>query len=290
MDVQGNEGQVDQGAAAPQTTDPQQGRQAQQSVDGQQGEQGTGNEDQGQQQEAGTQNAEGQQRDEKGRFKGNGVQDRIDELTRARREAEREAAYWRSMSQQGTQAQTPVEAPQKPTPDQFDDYGEYIEALTDWKTEQAVQKRLEQDSARKVQETKTMTFHERVQKFAQETPDFVEVVQGSQLPIATHVTETLQESEYGAQLLYHFAKNPDALDRLNRMDARTADREIGRIEASFVSPSNAVPAPTVKVTKAPAPANTTTGTQGRATTPALGEMSMEQYKAERAKQGARWSK
>lgn len=44
---------------------------------------------------------EGQQNDldEKGRFKG--VQPRIDELTRARREAEREASYWRGIAQQG---------------------------------------------------------------------------------------------------------------------------------------------------------------------------------------------
>ena len=46
------------------------------------------------QQEAKPEETTDRPRDEKGQFK-SPVQDRIDELTRARREAEREAAYWR---------------------------------------------------------------------------------------------------------------------------------------------------------------------------------------------------
>ena len=60
-----------------------------------------------------------QDRDDKGRFKG--VQPRIDELTRARREAEREAAYWRAIANKDDASSATKAAPEKPTPDKFDE-------------------------------------------------------------------------------------------------------------------------------------------------------------------------
>lgn len=228
------------------------------------------------------------ERDEKGRFKG--VQPRIDELTKARREAEREAAYWKQVAQ--GQAQPSAEAANpKPTPDQFSDYAEFVEALTDWKADQAVAKRMEQDSNRKVAETRTQTFVEREVAARIEMPDYTEVVGGSDAPLADHVGEVILESEHGPKLAYHLAKNPDVLDRLNRMSPLAAARELGRIEAGFSSkPEVAAPAPVVKkISQTPAPANTS-ATQGRSTTPPLGESSMEEYMAQRKAQGARWAR
>lgn len=285
MNVQGNEGQVDTGAAPEGSTAV--------IIDGEGGttnEPIQGQEDQGgEQQQAETQTQEEQQqRDDKGRYKSN-LQDRIDALTRQRHEASREAEYWRRMAQ-GTQAQPSAPAAQpKPTPDQFDDYGTYVEALTDWKTDQAVQKRMSEESSRRVQETRASTFQERVAQFAQATPDFAEVMTAAaNMPLAQHVIESMQDSDYGAQLGYHFAKNPEVLDRLNHMDPRAADREIGRIEASFVNKPAAPPPPATKATKAPAPPSNLG--QGRASTPTLADASMDQYMEMRKKQGARWAR
>lgn len=284
MNVQGNEGQVETGAPEGSTTVI---------VDGEGGttnEPTQGQEDQGgESQQADTQNQEDpQNRDEKGRFKSN-LQTRINELTRRQHEATREAEYWKRMAQ-GTQAQPSAQAaPTKPTPDQFDDYGEYVEALTDWKTDQAVQKRMGEESSRRVQETRASTFQERVANFAQKTPDFAQVMEAAaDLPMAKHVIDSMQDSEFGAELGYHFAKNPEVLDRLNHMDQRAADREIGRIEASFVNKLTAPPPPAVKATKAPAPPSGLG--QGRATTPAPADMGMDEYVAMRKKQGARWAR
>jgi hypothetical protein len=245
-------------------------------------EQGT---EEGQQQEA--QGNEGQQneRDEKGRFKG--VQPRIDELTRARREAEREAAYWKQVAQG---SQSPAQAaPQRPDPGDFDKYDDYIDALTDWKADQAVSKRMEADSTRKVAETRAQTFAERQVQARTTMPDYDEVVGGSDTPIANHVGESILESDLGPQLAYHFAKNPDALMRLNSMSPTAAAREIGRLEATLSSKPAAPAAPTKKVSNTPAPAGTL-GTQGRATTPALQNLSMEEYTKQRKSQGARWAR
>ena len=231
---------------------------------------------------------EGQQndRDEKGRFKG--VQPRIDELTRARREAEREASYWRGIAQQGQAQQSAPAAPTKPTPDKYDDYGDFVEALTDWKTEQALAKRMEQDSTRKVAETRSQTFAERQVATRAVLPDYDAVVGASETPISNHVGEALMESDRGPELAYHFAKNPDVLQNLNGMTPMQAAREIGKLEATLTTKTAPV-VPSKKLSTTPAPASTTV-TQGRATQPALASASMDEYMAQRKSQGARWAR
>jgi hypothetical protein len=269
-----------------QTQGQPQGEQASQQATEQTSTEAQGTEE-GQQQEEQAQGNEGQQneRDEKGRFKG--VQPRIDELTRARREAEREAAYWKQVAQ-GTQSPAQA-APQRPVPENFEKYDDYIDALTDWKAEQAVAKRMEQDSTRKVAETRAQTFAERQAQARTVMADYDEVVGGSETPIAQHVGEAILESDLGPQLAYHFAKNPDALLRLNSMSPTAAAREIGRLEATLSAKPATPAAPTKKVSNTPAPAGTT-GAQGRATTPALGNLSMEDYMKQRKAQGARWAR
>ena len=230
-----------------------------------------------------------QERGADGKFKKPGVQSRIDELTRARHEADREAAYWRSLATQQGSAQTSAPAANpKPTVEQFDDYGEYVEALTDWKADQAVAKRMEADSTRKAGDVRAQTFMERQADFVKSTPDYVEVMSNSNAPIAQHVIEAAQESDVGPQLLYHFAQNPDVLARINGMDERQANREIGRLEATL-SKATVTPPPAKKITKAPAPASTASS-QGRSTTPDLASASMDEYMAQRKAQGARWSR
>lgn len=238
-------------------------------------------------QTADTQADESQQteRDEKGRFKG--VQPRIDELTRARREAEREAAYWRGVAQQGQAQQSAQAAPTKPTPDKYDDYGEYIEALTDWKTEQAVATRMEQDNTRKAVDARNQTFSERQAATRAALPDYDEVVGASDAPVSAHVSEALMDSDRGPELAYHFAKNPDVLMSLNGMTPTQAAREIGKLEATL-SAAKTPAVPSKKLSTTPAPASTT-ATQGRATQPALASASMAEYMAQRKAQGARWA-
>jgi hypothetical protein len=82
-------------------------------------------------------NAQPNDRDDKGRFR-NPVQPRIDELTRKTREAEREAAYWRGRAQSAEKPKDAAAPPAKPTPDKFDDYGAFVEALADWKADEKI--------------------------------------------------------------------------------------------------------------------------------------------------------
>lgn len=229
---------------------------------------------------------EARERDDKGRFKG--VQPRIDELTRARREAEREAAYWKAVAN-GQGAGSAQAAPVKPTPDKFDDYGAYVEALTDWKAEQAVVKLSQQRAQAQQQEVRTTTWNERQAAARTAMPDYDEVVGASETPIANHVAEVILESDHGPALAYHFARNPEVLTRLNGMSALQAAREVGRIEASLASPTTQTAVSTVKTTNAPKPASTT-ASQGRTTNVDPSRMSMDEYRKYRAGQGARWAR
>ncbi len=226
---------------------------------------------------------EARERDDKGRFKG--IQPRIDELTRARREAEREATYWKAVANGNSEGSAQA-APKKPTPDKFEDYGAYVEALTDWKTEEVVSKRMSERAQAQQQEARTTTWNERQAEARTAMPDYDEVVGSSETPLSSHVAETILESEYGPALAYHLARNPEVLTRLNGMSPLQAAREVGRIEASLSSPTAA---PTVKTTNTPKPASTT-ASQGRTTTVDPNKMSMDEYRKFRAGQGARWAR
>lgn len=230
--------------------------------------------------------AEEQPRDEKGKFK-SPVQDRIDELTRARREAEREAEFWR----QRANPAKPEAVAERPTADKFASQEEYVEALVEWKAEQKVSEALKARDAetaksaeQRARETKTQTFARRVEQAKTSISDFDAVVSAADVDVAQHVSEALIDSEKGAELLYHLAKNPDIVDKLNRMSQREADREIGRIEATLGQVSK----PPVKTSKAPEPMRPAGRGAATSATADPSKMSHEEYRAWRRTQGARW--
>jgi hypothetical protein len=241
-----------------------------------------------------------QDREANGRFK-NPVQPRIDELTRKVRENEREAAYWRARAEAA--AAPPKEAPKKPTPDQFDDYGAFVEALADFKADEKVNTALdarEKAAAEKQQaQTRVTTWNDRVTEARKSIPDYDAVMAASNVPIADFVLDELRDSELGPQLAYHLDKNPDVAEKLNTMNPRQAAREIGRLEAKLMSTASASPdpkvdapqeptAPKVKTTNAPPPVKPVG--QGRSTAVDLSKASMDDYVKQRAAQGATWAR
>lgn len=230
-----------------------------------------------------------QPRDEKGKFK-SGVQQRFDELTRKRGEAEREAAYWRQRAEAAT---APTEAKaEKPTPDKFNDYGEYVEALTEWKADEKVraamaerdqqQAKVAQQSA---QDVRAQTWAERVSAASKSIADFDEVLSTADVAVADHVREAILDSEAGPKLAYHLAKNPAEADRISRLSPTQAAMALGRIEASFAAPPPPVSKP---VTKAPAPLSALNTSQASGTK-AIDQMDQSEYEALRKKQGAWWA-
>lgn len=249
-------------------------------------------------------------RDAAGRFR-NPVQPRIDELTRKARENEREAAFWKARAQ--ALETPPPKPPEKPKPEDFDDYGAYVEALTDFKADERIKTTLDsRDKAateKSEADKRSATYLERAAAAAKSIPDYEATVSTSDVPIAQHVTEELLDSEFGPQIAYHLAKNPELADELNAMSPKAAARKIGRLEAQFAdaaaapadpdpseTPSDPQPAPTppapaaprVKTTNAPPPPKPLGS--GRGTTVDLAKASMDEYVEARKKQGASWAR
>lgn len=216
-------------------------------------------------------------------------------MTRARGEEQREKEYWRAQALAGkapSQAPAPDAPNAKPTADKFTNYEDFIEALTDWKAKQVVTTREAERAAAEKARTLATTWEQRANEFRSKTPDYLDVVGNSDVPLRQSVLEGIQESEVGPQLAYHLAKNPDVAARLNQLPEGAAMRELGRLEASLTAASAPAPAP------APAPAARTTNApppvkpvaQTAAGVQPLEKLSMDEYIKQRKAQGASWAR
>lgn len=79
---------------------------------------------------------------------------------------------------------------------------------------------------------------ERLEEFAEKVPDFEKTIKAaSHLKASPIVEDLVLESDKSAHIVYHLAKNPDRLAKLNAMSEREAAREIGRIEARLSLPA-----------------------------------------------------
>lgn len=220
---------------------------------------------------------------------------RINEITRARYEAERAAAYWKGIAE-GSRPQPP-QAPVQPVSEplakpnlaDFTDYETYIEALTDWKTTQKVTEVVHNQREATIQERQRAEALEVAKGWAgkqeqarKSIPDYDEVLGEAETVVAPHVTDAILTSDRGPEVAYHLAKNPALAEKLNRLSPIAAAREIGRIEAALEKSS-----PGTSRSSPPPPARTTRSSATLSGDPA--KMDHEQYRAMRAKQGARWA-
>jgi len=243
-----------------------------------------------------------QERDEQGRFK-NPVQPRINELTRAAREAQRERDYWKAIATTTNPPAPAPAAPKKPEASEFADYGEYVEALAEFKADQKVAQALSERDERAQHESSAArvatTWEGRQAEFRKTAPDYDTVMQGADnVNIAAHVGQILMDSDHGPAIAYQLAKNPALADRLNALTPTAAAREVGRMEAGIAAPSpSPAPPPTAsapaaslgaRTTSAPPPAKTTAAAPSAQAD--LSKLSMDDYVAARKAQGASWSR
>lgn len=193
--------------------------------------------------------------------KGNGVQGRIDELTRNWREAERrEAALLDMLQRQQTPAKPEAVAEEKPNPvpklEDFNyDEAAYQAALFQHVKDEAARAAREefrQERAREQEQTKKQTFKQREAEFAKTNPDYFTLTREPSLPLTKAIVELVAESENGPELFLHLAKNREITERLAGLSPVAAAREIGRLEAKLEKPAPA-PAPKPAVSKAPPP-------------------------------------
>jgi len=147
-----------------------------------------------------------------------------------------------------------AEQPAKLAPEQFNTPEEYEQAILDAKVEAKVAETLKREreqariSAEQAQERQARESFAKKAAEAQEVySDFDEVVaSAAHVPIAPVVERAIMKAPNGPDLVYHLAKNPEELERINRLHPVEAAFEIAAL-------SMKVTRPTTKASKAPEP-------------------------------------
>jgi hypothetical protein len=187
------------------------------------------------------------------------VQARIDEITRARREAEREARYWRDVAEGRTKphdarepAKEEAKAPDPGTYELGDIDPRYIDDLVNFRVQQgldkvmpAVAQNLQRQAGERVWEA---SQEQARSKFA----DYdAKVIDGAHnWPCTQEMAEAIRTSDAGGELAYHLASHPDEARRITALPPIAQVRELGRIEARLETPK-APPKPTTNAPKPP---------------------------------------
>lgn len=196
--------------------------------------------------------------------KKNSFQERITELVAKRKEAEAKAEAAERQRQdleerlKRLEAQPePAKAEPKPARAQFTSDDEYIEALTEWKADQAIAKReQEQAEARQksAQEELASSWAKRQKAAMKEIEDYAEVIGKSEVSLPGHLHQAILESDIGPHLAYYFAKHPDEAKRFAGMTPTSALRNLGKLEDQLADVQDVEPRkPSVEISKAPAP-------------------------------------
>ena len=179
-----------------------------------------------------------------------GFQRRIDKLNAAKATAQQETEYWKNLALKSAvdpKTEPKVEPTKakaeagKPDPSKFDTHAAYVEALTDWKTDQKLSERDQKDEQKKAQTAQAKlveTYVERKNDFAEKAKDFYEVVsEVDDIQMSSAFREIILSSENGPELAYELAKNREEYARVNKLPPLAAAREMGKLEAKLSKPS-----------------------------------------------------
>lgn len=184
-----------------------------------------------------------------------GVQKRIDELTKARREVERERDYYKSLAEKPVISVEPeAEAPKE---ENFESYGDFVAAVAKHAADVRWKELNESTSRMAIQQEKaqrTNKFNAQIEATKNEYADFDDVVLNSGIPFSDALLDVAERLESGPKVLYNLCKSdPERAKRLNSSDPITVALELGQIQARL----NAVPSS--KSSSAPPPPKTLQG-------------------------------
>ena len=237
------------------------------------------------------------------------VQSRINELTRLRKEAEEfaEEEYnnrlraERRIGELEEQLKTQPEPPKAPvTPQQeelkepneadFKDITSFTKAWSEYTLKLAdrrVAEARQQERVRAAVEVENAELQKRVAAAKEDFDDFERVITNAsrdkQIPV--HVERAIRESEYGAHLAYHLAKNPDDESRILSLTPAKALLELGKIEDRYarktkVTSTTEAPKakPTIETSRAPAPVSSIKAESGTVITNSAEARNYQEYR------------
>ena len=189
------------------------------------------------------------------------AKDRIDELTRLRREAERDAEYWKAKALQAPPAQETVAPPvaeAAPNPEVYE-AGEfdtrYIKDLARWEAKQETAQAIAELRAEQQQAQAQSEWDSRVRKASEEYPDFEEKVllgaQRNAWACSPAVADAIRLSDKGTDIAYALASDPAEAARIHGLPPALQLIEVGKLEAKLIQPkprtTTQAPIPTPQV-------------------------------------------
>lgn len=162
------------------------------------------------------------------------AQERIDEITKARREAERDAEYWKNlaMSKEEPPPVKPVASvePGRPNQENFETVEEYEDALIGWHDQKKSVAAGVVERQKRQQET-LKSFNDNAATLRKEHPDFDEVVKR---PVFTDAMRSvISVSKTGPELAYYLGKNPEVAGKIAQMPVEMQPYEIGKLETQI---------------------------------------------------------
>jgi len=169
---------------------------------------------------------------------GDGVQKRIDEITRKRREAERDAAYWRGMAEAKTAPVAPETPPrteegQDLDPNDFDSDADYLRAVAT-QTRDEIRATAMAERKKEAATAGQVTIAKQYQNARTKHADFDEVA----LAPSVQITQQMFDAAIGDSLgdvLYHLGKNPTEASRIATLSPVQQIKEIGKIETKLTT-------------------------------------------------------
>jgi hypothetical protein len=164
------------------------------------------------------------------------AQERIDEITRARREAEREREYWKQVALAKEHGNTPPQQPpRQPSPfpprpelSQFETTTAYEDALFEWR-DNIKELQTRSTMIQQEQNTALQAFNDRARKLREEHEDFDEVIES---PVFSPVMRAaLLKSEAGPEVAYFLGlpENRDAAEKIRALPIEMQPYELGKL-------------------------------------------------------------
>ncbi len=199
--------------------------------------------------------------------------ERIAEVTRARRDAERraDAAEKKAADLEGKL--------KKLNPADFDDPAELTAATVEQTLDKREAERLKESAKQSREEAQVANleaFKARADEVRGKYADFDDVVtKPDVLPMSQATQSLVLEMEESADVMYHLAKNPQEAKRIDHLSDRAKAIELGKIAARISTP------PTRRVTKAPDPVDSVSGKTAGGASFDPNKASMADYVAKR---------
>lgn len=133
------------------------------------------------------------------------------------------------------------------------DYEQAFEHWTDNKVRIESENKTKNEKAEKADREIREGWDKRKAAFIDKTPDYAEAIDAvKDLPISDQVGKAIHKSDFGPEIIYHLAKNPDIAKAWAAMDDQgDAVRAMGRLEAAFDKPKASKTI--AELSRAPAP-------------------------------------